>query len=281
MNLEGQEAHVAQEYLQSGKANDAIVLYEKLLSEAVEPASIQSLLPNMIQCYKELNDEAKQNQYLERGLKLCNQGHENAGIYYEAAALAYASDDIQKAVDYIEKFKLTYETTSPEESEARAGYEIKAYGARIALLIAQGENEAARSMCSEWIDAMGPYVPTTIEEAGAINPIAACIDYLKDADLLIRLAESTFLGSSAPSLAFAYKGLAERMLGNDEQASEEFLKYKQFFREQVENRGDDFEEVWEELRQYRPGIKDFEIPDPEPDTPLSIIVDDYIERYGD
>ena len=280
LNLEDQEAHVAREYLKSGKPEEAIVLYEKLITEAVEPTAIQSLLPEMIQCYKALNDEAQQKKYLERGLELCNQGHESAGIYYEAAAMEYASDDIHKAGDYIEKFKLTYETNSLEESEERTGYEIKEYGARIAIHIALGEVEPARSMCREWIDAMGPYQPTTREEAGAINPIAACIDYLKDADLLFRLAESTFLRSSAPSLAFAYKGLAERMLGNDEKACGEFLKYKQFFREQVEDRGDDFEEVWEELRQYRPGITNFEIPDPDPDTPLSILVDDSIQRYG-
>jgi len=278
LNLEGQEEYVARGYLRAGKYEKAIDIYEKLLPEAVEPKSVQSLLPNMIQCYKQRKDVAKQKASLEHGLELCNQGHESAGVYYEAAALAYASNDFQRANDYIKKYKNTFEIEIPEDSEERSEFENKYFGAIIALHLSLDEHETARSMCADWLDEFSEYEPTTREEAEASNPVDSCIQYLKDANLMFRLAASNFLRSSTPSLEFACKGIAEVMLGNDEKAHQEFLKYKRIFKEQVENQGEDFGEVWEELKSIPQDVQDFEIPDSDP--PLSILVDDYIEKYG-
>jgi hypothetical protein len=101
---------------------------------------------------------------------------------------------------------------------------------------------------------------------------------LKEVDLLNRYAQSVFLRSSAPSLEFALKALAARMQGNDRKAFQEFVKYKQVLKEQLEERGDNFEEEWEAMKSDEPDIKDFVIPDSDPR--LAILVDDYIERYG-
>jgi hypothetical protein len=49
-------------------------------------------------------------------------------------------------------------------------------------------------------------------------------------------------------------------------------------KEQLEERGDNFEEEWEAMKSDEPDIKDFVIPDSDPR--LAILVDDYIERYG-
>ena len=278
LNLEGQEESVADELLRSSKFKEAIDLYEVLLPEVVKPESVQSLLMNMIQCYKQLKDVAKQKASLERGLELCSQGHESAGIYYEAAAAAYASGDFQLANEYIKKYKKSYEIEIPEDSEERIEYVAKDFGAYLALRLALDKDETVRSACSEWLDHMSDFVPTSLDEVERYDVIDASIQYLRDADLMYRLAESTFVRSATPLLEFGYKGLAELMRGNDEKAYQEFLKYKQVFRKQVENQGEDFEEAWEELKSIPQEIKDFKIPNNDP--PLAILTDDYIERYG-
>ena len=278
LNLEGQEEYVAGEYLRSGKYEKAIALYEKLLPEAEETEDIQNILPNMIQCYKQLKDIAKQNASLERGLELCSQGHESAGIYYEAAAAAYASGDFQLAKDYIKKYKKSYEIEIPEDSEERIEYVAEEFGANLALRLALDKDESVRSACSEWLDHMSDFVPTSLDEVERYDVIDASIQYLRDADLMYRLAESTFIRSATPSLEFGYRGLAELMRGNDEKAYQEFLNYKRIFREQVENHGEDFEKVWEDLKSNPQEIKDFAIPDNDP--PLAVLVDQYIDKFG-
>ena len=274
LNLEGQEEYTAGQYLQSGKYKKAIEIYEQILPKAEELEDIQSLLPNMIQCYKQLNNVAKQKELLGRGLELCNQGHESAGIYFEAAASEYASGDFQVAKDYIEKAKKANADGDDEGSD----YTLELFGADLALHLAQDNHETARLMCTEWLDEMCAYIPTSFEETKYANPVNACIQYLKDADLMYRLAESDFVRSSAPSLEFAYKGLAERMRGDEEKAYQEFLNYKQVFGEQIEYRGENFEEVWKDQRSVSQEGGDFEPPDNDP--PLAILVDEYIEKYG-
>ncbi|MBT3253336.1 MAG: hypothetical protein HN995_13640 [Candidatus Marinimicrobia bacterium] len=276
LNLEGQEAYVANNYLRAGKYKEAIDLYEKLLPIAEEPEGQQFILPNMIQCYKQLNDVAKQKELLEHGLELCSQGHESAGIYYEAAASAYASDDFQKAKDYIEKSKKAKEDDDDDGSD----YTLEIFSAELALHLALDEHETARLICTEWLDEMVAYIPTSFEETKSANPVNACIQYLQDAELMYRLAESDFVRSSTPSIEFANKGLAERMRGNDEKAYKAFLEYKRILREQIETRGEDFEGYWKKLKSDKPEVSDFHIPDPDDDVPTQILVDEYIERYG-
>ena len=277
LNLEDQDPYVASEYLKAGKYKKAIDIYQKLLPETDDPETMQLIHTGMTQAYKQLKDYANQNEMLERGLKLCNEGNESAGIYYEAAALAYTSDEFHQADDYLEKFKKTFEIEFPDDSPERTENEIKYFGAVLALHLAINENDNARSMCSEWLDAMGTYTPTSAEEGEWCNAIGASIQFLKDADLMHRLASSTFIRSSSPSLEFAYKGLAEKMQGNNEAAHQQFFEYKRIFREQIEYNGKDFDELWEGLKQTPLEIMDFEIPDLDP--PLSILVDQYIERY--
>ena len=274
LNQEDQEDSLALNYMRARKFKEAIDLYERLLQEAAVPKSILGLLPNMIQCYKHLKNVAKQKALLGRGLELCSQGHESAGIYYEAAAAAYASGDFQIAKEYIEKSK----DANDNDADERIDYTVDIFGANIAILLALDKDETVHSACSEWLDRMSDYVPNSLDEVDLYDAIYASIKYLRDATLMFRLAQSTFARSANPSLEFGYRGLAELMSGNDEKAYQEFLKYKQVFREQVENRDEDFEEVWEELKQIPQEIKDFVIPDNEP--PLSILVDQYIEKYG-
>ena len=281
LNLEGQDGSVAYNYLQSEKYEKAVERFEKVLPtiSADETEYLQFLLVGLIQCHKALKDVTKQKEYLKRGLDLCNLGHESAGIYYEAAAAAYADGDFQKSKSYIEKYRITYEAQAPEDSEERKGFEAKGLGAILALHLADDKDETVRSMCSDWLDGMADYVPTSLEETRWCNAIDASIQYLKDADLMYRLAKSTFIRSSMPSVEFASNGLAERMLGNHEKAYQEFLKYKQVFKEQLEYHGEDFEEVWEEQKSITQEVNDFVIPDNDP--PLATLVDEYITKYGE
>ena len=266
--------HHAQRY------QEAADVYEEMLLLIEETDSKQPILQNIIECFKQLNNKTKQKESIDKGLELCKQGDEFAIIYYQAAAFAYASDDYEHASDYLEKYKETYEVEIPEDSEERVKYDAKYFGATLALHLAQGQQETARLKCTDWLDEYSDFEPTTWEQAMAGEPVNACIQYLKDANLMFRLAESDFVRSSTPSLEFANKGLAERMRGNDEKAYKAFLEYKRILREQIETRGEDFEGYWKKLKSDKPEVSDFHIPDPDDDVPTQILVDEYIERYG-
>ncbi len=278
LNLEYQDAYVAQEYLKSGKYKQAIDLFEKLLPETTDPEEQQPIMIGMIRCYKQLNDDTRQQEYLKRGLELCERVNESADIFFEAAASAYVAEDYELSSDYLDKYKIAYQAEYSEEDEERVVNDIKYIGALLALHLACGRLEEARSICTSWLDEMSDYMPNNVDEYNASQNIDACIQYLKDPELMFRFADSTFLRSSAPSLEFAMRGLAERMIGDHEKVYQEFLKYKQVFKEQVEMQGDDFEEVWDEMKSLSQHVHDFGIPDDDPI--LSVLVDDYLQKYG-
>ena len=144
--------------------------------------------------------------------------------------------------------------------------------------IAMDRKEEARRLCNEWIDKYGELEVTSQREYERSGQVDACIQSLKDAILMTRLADSIFIKTAAPSLEYLYKAFAARMLKDDENAYREFVNYKQRIKEQKEEDGYKFEEVWEELKQIPQDIRDFEIPDNDP--PLAKLVDDYIEKYG-
>jgi len=265
-------------YQHAGRYDDAIESYNELLSLNETSEAKLVILPYLITCYKKIGKEEKRKESINEGLKLCETGEKEPDIYYEAAALAYEDGDSKLAQKHLKEYKQSYLEQFENEPESKSKYDTQYFSAMLALNIALGNQEEVRTMCSDWLDDYENLEVTSRDEFSLSHNIDPSIQYLKDPELMVRYAESTFLRSAMHSIEFAYKGLAARMEGNETKAHKYFLQYKDTFRSNVEQAGESFNEAWEDMIANPTDVHDFVIPDNDP--PLPVLVDEYIERYG-
>jgi len=245
------------------------------LFETSEDRSI--VLPMRIEACKKLNDKKKVAALIAEAWELSKDGHNEPSLLYHLSADEYEKGDYQQSLEILNQARESEELDEEIDEADSIFVNDKYFGGLLALNIALNKKGEARTLCVKWLD---KYDGHEAENMGKVNlsyQVDACIQSLKDPDLLNRLAQSVFLRTFAPSLEFAYKGLVARMLGDDENAYQAFVTYKQTLKDQVEERGENFEEAWDSMISGSPHVKDFVIPDPEPN--LAIIVDGYIERY--
>ena len=260
---------------------DHAAAYEKYtdvynLFDTPEDRSI--VLPMRIESCKKLNDKKQVAVLLAEAWELRKLGYNTTDLLYHLSADKYNEGNYQESLDLLHQ-ALESEESAEENAESESIHGNKRYFSGIlALNIAMDRKEEARRLCNEWIDKYGELEVTSQREYERSGQVDACIQSLKDAILMTRLADSIFIKTAAPSLEYLYKAFATRMLKDDENAYREFVNYKQRIKEQKEEDGYKFEEVWEELKQIPQDIRDFEIPDNDP--PLAKLVDDYIEKYG-
>ena len=246
------------------------------LFETPEDRSI--VLPMRIEACKKLNDKKQVAALIAEAWELRKLGYNTTNLLYHLSADEYNEGNYQQSLDLLNQARES-EESDEENAESESNLVNDRYfGGILALNIALDQREEARIFCVNWLDEYGDKEATDMRGVNLSIQVDACLQSLKEVDLLNRYAQSVFLRSSAPSLEFALKALAARMQGNDRKAFQEFVKYKQVLKEQLEERGDNFEEEWEAMKSDEPDIKDFVIPDSDPR--LAILVDDYIERYG-
>ncbi len=265
-------------YQHSGRYDDAIKSYNEMLSFNETSEAKLVILPYLISCYKKIGQKEKQKESINEGLKLCETGEKEPDIFYEAAALAYEEGDSKLAQKHLKKYNQSYLEQFENEPETKSKYERQYFSAMLALNIALGNLKEVRTMCADWLDDYENLEVTSRNEFDFSQNIDPSIQYLKDPELMVRYAESTFLRSSMHSIEFAYKGFAARMQGDETKAHQYFLQYKDTYRSNVEQSGEDFDEAWEDMKANPTDMHDFVIPDDDP--PLPVLVDEYIERYG-
>ena len=267
-------------YMEIGRYQEAIDIYDEIFPLIDEYATKLSILLYMVDCYKRSENFDMVKTTIDKVVEIMDQDNPVPEVAGELAAMAYREGNYQEALTHINSFKEDIAKNKFDNDEKKNEqlciYDI----ALLAIKLALGDEEWVRKTCYDWVESKLPLFedPPTQLNGYTYERIYDCIRYTQEPDLLLRLADSDFVTNQAPSLEFAYKGLAARMQRDHEKAHNEFVKYKQALKDQVEERDDNFDETWEEMKTRVHSIGDFEIPDNDP--PLAILTDDYIERYG-
>jgi len=268
-------------YQHARRYQEAVDLYEEMLLLIDEPDAKVSILIKMIDCYKPLENFNMVKETIGKAAEFQDQDNPFPEIAVERSALAYMEQNYQEALKQINLFEESIANTEFDNDEKKNELICIHEIARLTIKLALNDKKWVRETCYDWIESKIPTFddPPTQLNGYIYEQLYNCIRYTQESDLLLRLADSDFVKKYAPQLEFAYKALAARMLGDDKQAYQQFDKYKQVFKERIEEHGDNFEEEWEEMKSDEKDIgKDFVIPDNDP--PIPVIADEYIERYG-
>jgi tetratricopeptide (TPR) repeat protein len=271
---------LADSYLETGRYQEAIDIYEEILPLIDEYASKLSILTKIVDCFKLLENFNMVKKTIDKVIDIMDPDNPIPEVAAELSAIAYREHNYQEALTQINAYKKDIAKNKFDNDEKKNEqlciYDI----ALLAIKLALGDKEWVRKTCYDWVEFKIPQFedPPTNLNGYFYEQLYDCIRYTQDSDLLLRIADSDFIKKYTPQLEFAYKALVARMLGDDDLTYQHFDKYKQDFKELIEEDGENFEERWEALKSRGNGMRDFEIPDNDP--PLAILVDEYIERYG-
>lgn len=271
---------LADSYLETGRYQEAIDIYEEILPLIDEYASKLSILTKIVDCFKLIENFNMVKKTIDKVIDIMDPDNPIPEVAGELAAMAYREGNHQEALTHITSFKEDIAKNQFDNDEKKNEqlciYDI----ALLAIKLALDDKEWVRKTCYDWVEFKIPQFedPPTNLNGYFYEQLYDCIRYTQDSELLLRIADSDFIRKYTPQLEFAYKALVARMLGDDDLAYQHFDKYKQDFKELIEEDGENFEERWEALKSRGNGIRDFVIPDNDP--PLAILVDEYIERYG-
>jgi len=266
-------------YMEIGRYQEAIDIYDEIFPLIDEYATKLSILLYMVDCFKPLENFKMVKKTIDKVIDIMDQDNPVPEVAGELSAMAYREGNYQEALTHIEAFKEGIAKNKFDNDEKKKEQHCVYDIALLAIKLALDDKEWIKKTCYDWVESKLPLFedPPSPLNGYVYEQLYDCIRYTQDSDLLLRIADSDFIKKYTPQLEFAYKALVARMLGDDEEAYQQFAKYKQDFRERIEEYGENFEERWEEMKSRGHSIGDFQIPDNDP--PLAILTDDYIERY--